>query len=119
MSSGSCVVPYDVDGDGDLDLFRGGQVVAGVYPKSPISYLLINEKGKFVNKTSEIAPGLAETGMVNSAAWVDLNGDKKSELVVVGEWMPVKIYEYKQQALADVSNEYGMRTQKDGGTSNC
>ena len=38
ISSGSCVVPHDMDGDGDLDLFRGGQVVSGTYPKSPRSY---------------------------------------------------------------------------------
>jgi enediyne biosynthesis protein E4 len=108
-SSGSCVVPYDIDGDGDLDLFRGGQVVASAYPKSPKSYLLINEKGKFVDKTDELAPGLSNTGMVNSAIWVDLNGDKKSELVVVGEWMPIKVYEIKEGKLANVSDEQGLQ----------
>ncbi len=106
-SSGSCVVPYDIDGDGDLDLFRGGQVVAGTYPKSPKNYLLINDKGKFTDKTDALAPGLSEVGMVNSAVWVDLNGDKISELVVVGEWMPVKIYELQQGRLINVSEQYG------------
>ena len=72
-SSGSCVAPYDVDNDGDLDLFRGGQVVAGVYPKSPKSYVLVNENGKFVDKTAEISAGLSEVGMVHSATGVDLN----------------------------------------------
>ncbi len=106
-SSGSCVVPHDIDGDGDLDLFRGGQVVAGVYPKSPKNYLLINDKGKFTDNTDAKAPGLSEVGMVNSAAWVDLNGDKNSELVVVGEWMPVKIYELQGGRLINVSEQYG------------
>ena len=107
-SSGSCVVPYDIDSDGDLDVFRGGQVVSGTYPKSPKNYLLINENGKFVDQTDRIAPGLSEVGMVNSAIWVDLNGDKKSELIVVGEWMPIRIYEYKESKLVNVSVEYGM-----------
>jgi hypothetical protein len=106
ISSGSCVVPYDMDGDGDLDLFRGGQVVSGTYPKAPQSYLFINDKGKFIDKTSEYAPGLAKVGMVNSATWVDLNGDATAELVVVGEWMPVKIFQYNQKILEDVSDEY-------------
>jgi len=108
ISSGSCIVPYDIDGDGDLDLFRGGQVVSGTYPKTPKNYLLMNDKGKFVDKTGEISPGLAVVGMVNSAAWVDLNGDAKAELVVVGEWMPVKIFQYQQGKLEDVSAEYGV-----------
>ncbi|MBK5279467.1 MAG: VCBS repeat-containing protein [Bacteroidia bacterium] len=107
-SSGSCVVPYDIDGDGDLDLFRGGQVVAGNYPKSPKNYILINNRGKFVDQTDKVAPGLSEVGMVTSALWVDLNGDKKSELVVVGEWMPIKIYESRQGKLINVSDEYGV-----------
>ena len=108
-SSGSCVTPYDVDGDGDVDLFRGGQVVAGVYPKSPQSYLLINENGKFVDKTAEISSGLSEVGMVNSATWVDLNGDSSAELVIVGEWMPIKIFQNKNGRLLDVSSEYALQ----------
>jgi enediyne biosynthesis protein E4 len=108
LSSGSCVAPYDIDGDGDLDLFRGGQVVAGQYPKDPKSYLFINEKGNFIDKTTQVAPLLSNAGMVNSAAWVDLNGDKRSELVVIGEWMPVRIFEYKESKFQDVSSEYGL-----------
>jgi hypothetical protein len=108
ISSGSCVVPHDVDGDGDLDLFRGGQVVAGTYPKAPRSYFLMNENGKLLDRTAEVSPGFSEIGMVNSAAWVDLNGDATAELVIVGEWMPVKILEYDQGKLTDVSGAYGV-----------
>ena len=108
ISSGSCIIPFDLDGDGDLDLFRGGQVVAGAYPKDPRSYLLVNENGKFLDKTSEIAPALVKVGMVNSAVWVDLNKDNIGELVVVGEWMKVRIFAYKNKKLTDVSSDYGL-----------
>jgi hypothetical protein len=107
-SSGSCVVPYDFDGDGDLDLFRGGQVTPHGYPKAPRSYLLVNENGKFVDKTEQISPSLAATGMVNSAIWADINGDKKAELIIAGEWMPIKIYEYASGKLNEVAGEYGL-----------
>jgi len=106
-SSGSCIVPYDIDGDGDLDLFRGGQVVANTYPKPPKNYLLINEKGKFADKTKELASGLSEIGMVNSAVWVDLNNDKKAELVLVGEWMSLTVLEYKQGKFENVTDQFG------------
>jgi hypothetical protein len=108
ISSGSCIVPFDFDGDGDIDLFRGGQIVPHAYPKAPRSYLLVNENEKFVDKTLDIAPTLAETGMVNSAVWTDLNGDKKAELVVAGEWMPIKIYEYATGKFNEVRKKYGL-----------
>jgi len=93
-SSGSCVVPFDADGDGDIDLFRGGQVVAGNYPRPAESYVFVNESGKYADKPARSLPYFLP-GKVNSAAAVDLNGDKKPELVVVGEWMPVIVYEFK------------------------
>lgn len=109
ISSGSCIIAHDLNGDGYTDLFRGGQVVAGAYPKAARSYMLINNKGNFVDQTKEISPALSEIGMVNSAAWVDLNGDSSAELVVVGEWMPITIFGYNNGKLKDVSDNFGLK----------
>ncbi|MEO6547326.1 MAG: VCBS repeat-containing protein [Ferruginibacter sp.] len=108
-SSGSCVIAYDFDGDGDLDIFRGGQVVPHGYPQAPRSYLLVNEKGKFVDRTEDIAPSLAKVGMVNSAIWADLDGDKKPELVVAGEWMPIKIFAFSGGKLNEETDRFGLK----------
>lgn len=108
-SSGSCVAVCDFDGDGDLDLFRGGQVVPHHYPQAPRSYLFLNEMGKFIDKTAEIAPAVSQTGMVNTAIWADMNGDKKAELIVAGEWMPVKVYEYSSGKLQEATKSYGLQ----------
>lgn len=108
ISSGSSIAAVDIDGDGDLDLFRGGEVVAHKYPYSPVNYLLINEKGTFTDKTTDIAPDLVNAGMVKSAVWADLNGDKKSELILAGEWMPIKVFEYVKGKMKDVSSSYGL-----------
>lgn len=109
LSSGSCIAVFDFDGDGDKDIFRGGEVVAHKYPQAPLSYLLVNEKGKFVDKTKELAPGLSRAGMVKSAVWADLNGDKKAELIIAGEWMAVKVFEYNGSSLQDVSANYNLQ----------
>jgi hypothetical protein len=69
--------------------------------------LLINDKGKFTDQTQSIAPSLSEIGMVSSAVWVDLNNDKNAELVVVGEWMPVTVFEFQQGKLEKASARYG------------
>ena len=69
-----CVKAADYDGDGDQDLFVGGRVVPGQYPRSPRSYLLINENGKFKDGTK--AAGLPEApGMISDALWTDFNQD--------------------------------------------
>ena len=68
-------------------------MVTGKYPFSPGSKILLNDgKGHFTDATSRIAPALDSLGMVTDAAWIDLNNDKRPDLVVVGEWMPVKVF---------------------------
>jgi enediyne biosynthesis protein E4 len=106
FSSGSCVAASDVDGDGDLDLFVGGRVVPGRYPESPESVLLINDgKGNFKSSQS-IPQSLRFAGMVTDALWTDLNGDKKADLIVVGEWMPMKVFINEKGMLTDKSDEF-------------
>ena len=91
--SGSCVVAADFDGDGHIDLFVGRRAVAHAYGVSPRSYLLKNDgAGHFRDVTSELAPGLVNAGMVTSAAWVDYDHDGHPDLVVAGEWMPVRVF---------------------------
>ena len=44
--------------------------------------------------------------MVTDAVWIDLDKDKMPELIVVGEWMPVKVFKYQKGKLEDVSTSY-------------
>jgi hypothetical protein len=88
----SCVRPFDIDDDGDIDLFIGGRVVPGQYGVDPRSYVLINNgKGKFVDESQKRLGHEASIGLVSDALWVHLDNDKKVDLVVVGEWMPITI----------------------------
>ncbi|MFN0175673.1 MAG: FG-GAP repeat domain-containing protein, partial [Saprospiraceae bacterium] len=38
----------------------------------------------------------------------DLNGDGKKELVVVGEWMPVSVFRFKNNRLENVTEQFGL-----------
>jgi enediyne biosynthesis protein E4 len=94
-ASGSCVTACDYDHDGDLDLFIGGRVVPGNYPLNPTSYLLKNEYNKvnreikFTDVTKEIAPAMENIGMVTAAIWTDYDNDGWTDLMLVGEFMPI------------------------------
>lgn len=107
LVSKSCVKAADIEGDGDTDLFVGGRVVPGKYPISPESFLLLNDgKGNFTNATETIAPALKYIGMVTDALWIDINKDGKNDLIVVGEWMPVKVFINHDKVLKDESSNY-------------
>ena len=107
LTSSSCVSAADVNGDGFEDLFVGGRVIPGIYPETPNSFLLLNDgTGKFDNSIEEIAPQLQKAGMVTDAEWIDLNGDNSKDLVVVGEWMPVKAFINENGKLTDKTSDY-------------
>lgn len=91
--SKSCARTGDFNGDGRPDLFVGGRVTSSRYPEPPKSFILINDgKGHFTDQIRKMAPDLEHIGMVTDAACLDLNGDKKQDLIVVGDWMPISAF---------------------------
>ncbi|MEO6313730.1 MAG: VCBS repeat-containing protein [Chitinophagaceae bacterium] len=107
LTSKGCVKATDIDGDGDVDLFVGGRVVPGKYPTAPRSYILLNNgKGNFTDATQQTCAALVQPGMVTDALWMDINNDKQPDLVLVGEWMPIKVFTNAKGVLSDVSSTY-------------
>jgi len=109
FENGSCVAVGDFNGDGHPDLFLGSRVVSRSYGLIPKSHLLQNDgSGHFTDVTLEKAPELSEAGMVSSATWVDYDHDGKLDLVVVGEWMPVRVFHNENGKLVDRTKEAGL-----------
>lgn len=108
LESGSCAVAGDFDKDGDLDLFIGGRVIPRKYPVSPRSYLLVNENGRFVDRTDSIAPDLARPGLITSALWTDYDGDQDLDLFLAGEWMPLRIFQNDSGRFREVTGSTGL-----------
>ncbi|MEM7102957.1 MAG: VCBS repeat-containing protein [Bacteroidota bacterium] len=107
LQSGSCIINTDIDKDGDMDLFIGGRQAPSNYPYPGKSFLLINEDGKFIDKTNELAPELSHIGMVTSAIFSDYDNDSDKDLIVVGEWMPITFFENQGGQFVNRTNEKG------------
>lgn len=104
--SGSVVVPFDADGDGDTDLFVGTRVVPGRYPESAPSMLLINNgKAVFTDRTQVLAGGLFDLGMVMDTRVADINGDKKPELIVAAQWQPLRAFAFNGGKCTEITDQ--------------
>ena len=111
FSNKSCVRPFDVDKDGDLDLFVGGRVLPFNYGKTPKSYFLINNgEGIYTDKTKEFSPELQTAGMVTDAVWADTDKDGDADLTVIGNWMPIQTYQNEKGKLKLIDNDLSKNT---------
>src|SRR5206468_10150191 len=99
----SVAVPYDFDGDGDVDLFVGGRSVPQNYGSAPNSYLFVNDgAGHFTDMAKTKNPDIGAIGMVTGAAWADILGNNKKQLIIAGEWMAPKIFAYNGEHFIEV-----------------
>ncbi|MGB3776663.1 MAG: VCBS repeat-containing protein, partial [Leeuwenhoekiella sp.] len=106
LTSTKAVTSLDFDNDGLLDLIVGGRVVPGKYPISPQSYLLKNIGGKFINVTQKIIPELNELGLINDLIVTDYDGDDDMDIMVVGEWMPITIFDNENGSFTKSKSQF-------------
>lgn len=107
-SSAGAVVVFDANGDGFPDIFVGGKIVPGRYPESPESKLLINDgTGKFSDQSSTFLPNQGKLGMITGAVSQDLNGDRKADLILVGEFIaPMVLINTEDTSFKEESSTY-------------
>ncbi|WP_400076627.1 VCBS repeat-containing protein [Winogradskyella sp. R77965] len=111
--SSSTVTASDIDNDNDIDLFVGERAIPKAYGAAGSGFLLINDgKGNFTEKSNTLSSEFSELGMITDAAFVDLNKDNFEDLVIVGEFMGVRVFEntngsFKEIANKDLSNLKG------------
>jgi hypothetical protein len=85
-----------MDGDGRIDLFVGGRVIPGAYPKPENGYILRNESQggtvRFRDVSASVAPELAGIGMIQDACWADFDKDGDPDLALTGPWMGIRLF---------------------------
>jgi enediyne biosynthesis protein E4 len=94
----------DYDRDGDDDLLVGGGCIPQQYPNANPSRLYRNDKGKFI-KTEQ--PAIANLGLLNDAAILDINQDQYPDIVAVGEWTGIQFLQNdKKGGFQKLDNEW-------------
>lgn len=108
FESTSTVKPADYDLDGDIDLFVGVRSIPFYYGLPANGFILQNDgKGNYSDVTSKIIPSLKNIGMITDAVWIDYDNDKDVDLLVVGEYMPLRIFQNNGGKFTDISKNAG------------
>ena len=118
IPSGSKVYNADFDKDGKQDLLVLGRQIPGQYPLPATSYLLKNVsvkgKPKFEYFSEKYSNPFKDLGMATSAIITDYNNDNWLDIIVVGEWMPIKVFKNTQTGFTEVSQELGLNKDTTG-----
>ena len=109
--SSSCVKAADYDNDGDIDLFVGIRLIPFNYGVPANGYLLENDGyGKFKNISDQKIPALSKLGMITCMEWVDIDNDRDQDIVIAGDWMPIKLFiNNNGENFTDASDDYGLQ----------
>ena len=118
ITSGSKVYNLDFNKDGKQDLLVLGRQIPQNYPSPANTYLLENktEYGivKFEDVTSTKAKAFQNLGMATAAVITDYNNDKTDDIIIVGEWMPIKVFENNNGRFEKVSEKLGLTEDTNG-----
>lgn len=117
-TSGSRAYNADFNKDGKQDVLVLGRQVPGQYPAPATSYLLMNKSTEtevvFVDETKTKAQDFLNLGMATSAVITDLDNDSWLDIIIVGEWMPIRVFKNMKTEFKEVSLEMGLNKDTSG-----
>jgi hypothetical protein len=118
FESSAFVRTLDFNKDGKSDLLVGTRTIPFAYGVGGDLVLMENQgNGNFLEKTAAYAPEFKGMGMARDAWTGDLDGDGSLEIVVVGDWMPIRVFSLRYGKFVETSTEIGF--DKTGGFWNC
>ncbi|MEH6679217.1 MAG: VCBS repeat-containing protein [Sediminicola sp.] len=111
-TSSSKVYKADFDQDGKEDILVLGRQVPGKYPMPATTHLLrntgTNGTAQFKEFPESFSRPFLDLGMATSAVVTDINNNKRPDIIIVGEWMPIKVFENSGEGFREVSEKWGL-----------
>ena len=106
----SVIRPFDMDHDGDLDLFIGARVGLEIFPFTANSWFLMNDRGTFRQENCMDF----YSGMVTDATWTDYDGDGWEDLFIAREWNNIAVAKnlgpagFRFQKIPEIESKHGI-----------
>lgn len=105
ISTGSIAIA-DYNQDGFPDIFVGEKASNKNYGSFGSGYLYQNKEGKSFELIE--VPEFENLGMITAAAWIDVDDNAQSDLLIVGEWMPMLLFVNTGDGFEEQSAKYKM-----------
>ena len=100
---------WDGDQDGDLDLIVGQRAIPFGYGiPVGVQFWQNDGKGNFTDQSATWGKDFAALGMLTDGALADLDGNGKPELVLAGEWMPIRIFTWNSGSWTETTTQFGL-----------
>lgn len=103
--SGKSITVLDMDKDGDYDIIVGNRIIPRFYPQFSPSIIYENVNGTLKDVTAKKAPELQDFGIINSLITTDFNNDGWEDIIAVGEWTGIGIFENKNGQFQLIQNQ--------------
>lgn len=98
----------DLDNNGFQDIFVTEKMAQNIYGLPGSAYLFFNQgDNKYQIYESD---ALNEIGMITDVSITDIENDGSLEVVIVGEWMGIKVFGYRDKKMVDLTEKYNLNS---------